>query len=82
MRRPVLIAAVVVVVIAAGLALLSSVKRVAEDQYGLRIHRDGRTTAYAPGMHFVPPFSGRFIRFPLGPRELRFPRQGSWQVPA
>jgi Flp pilus assembly protein TadD len=78
MRRSILVVAVLVV--AVGGVLLTSLKRVAGDEQGLRIHRDGTTTSYAPGAYLLPPFSGRFLKFPLGVRELRFPAQGSWEV--
>ncbi len=79
MKRSILVVAVVLAA-AVGIVLVTSVKRVAEDEHGLRIYSDGKTRAYPPGTYFVPPFSGQFLKFPLGSREMRFPPEGVWEV--
>ncbi len=77
MKRPVLITlvlATVLVVAALGF------KRVPAGHQALRVTGDGQIHSYGPGLHFTQPFSGRWLEYPAGLIERRFPEVGTYSL--
>jgi Flp pilus assembly protein TadD len=69
--------AAAVIVAAALLALV--LKGVPAGHQGVRIRPEGRSTHYGPGVHAVLPFSGKFVVYPNGSVERRFPPEGVYE---
>jgi tetratricopeptide (TPR) repeat protein len=64
-----------IVVVAAVLV----VKQVPAGHQGVCVKSEGRSAHYGPGVHAVLPFSGRFVVYPAGTMERRFPVEGVYQ---
>ncbi|MFQ5510241.1 MAG: alkaline phosphatase family protein [Candidatus Krumholzibacteriia bacterium] len=63
-----------------GLVSALVVRRVPQGYQAVRIGDDGEATSYGRGLHFVPPFSARWLLYPAGEVEYRFPDEGVYSL--
>ncbi|MDH3216218.1 MAG: alkaline phosphatase family protein [Candidatus Krumholzibacteria bacterium] len=58
----------------------STIKRVPNGHQAILIGKKGMSAGYGAGTHFVRPFAGPFIIYPVGEVEYRYPDQGAYPV--
>ena len=57
--------------------LITGLKHVPSGSEGLHVAGNGRKALYETGWHFIRPFSGKFLVYPVGELAVRSPREGS-----
>ncbi|NIM19724.1 MAG: tetratricopeptide repeat protein [Candidatus Latescibacteria bacterium] len=80
MKKSALIGLALIIAALVAFFLITGLKHVPQDNEGLLISKDGRADTYERGWHFIRPGSGKFVLYPVGEINLRYPKVGLERV--